>query len=211
MKTLTFCLMALFILLMSASPPAMAEDGAAQPSTEQQIATIKAQQKQVIEQVKAIVNQPITHVPRSPWAMMSIFHPGWFHPGAILPDFNKVDIRQTQDTAPYARNHYVSSDLNPSEMFLGAELEFNSMTKYFYTDRSLPKKKLTEKEMLEINSLYRIIGADQRKLAELQNMGMFSYVTSHEFLSSPMGVIAQLLLLSLAALLIYRKMFRKPL
>jgi hypothetical protein len=32
------------------------------------------------------------------------------------------------------------------------------MTKYFYLDRTLPKKKLTEAEMLEINKLYRVIG-----------------------------------------------------
>jgi hypothetical protein len=32
------------------------------------------------------------------------------------------------------------------------------MTKFFYVDRSVPKKKLTEDEMLEINRLYRIIG-----------------------------------------------------
>jgi hypothetical protein len=31
------------------------------------------------------------------------------------------------------------------------------MTKFFYQDRSLPKKKLTEDEMVEINRLYRII------------------------------------------------------
>ena len=40
------------------------------------------------------------------------------------------------------------------------------MTKYFYTDRSVPKKKLTEEEMLEINRLYRIIGQDQDRLAK---------------------------------------------
>ena len=43
-------------------------------------------------------------------------------------------------------------------MFRGSDLEFNPMTKYFYTDRSLPKKKLQEYEMLEINRFYRIIG-----------------------------------------------------
>jgi hypothetical protein len=41
------------------------------------------------------------------------------------------------------------------------------MTKYFYIDRSLPKKKLTEAEMLEINKLYRVIGACEEQLLEL--------------------------------------------
>ena len=38
------------------------------------------------------------------------------------------------------------------------------MTKYFYEDRSLPKKRLTEVEMLEINLLYRIIGKCEEQL-----------------------------------------------
>ena len=42
------------------------------------------------------------------------------------------------------------------------------MTKYFYTDRSVPKKKLTETEMLEINRLYRIIGRCEQQLVQLQ-------------------------------------------
>ena len=42
------------------------------------------------------------------------------------------------------------------------------MTKYFYTDRTLPKKKLSETELLEINRLYRIIGRCERELAKLQ-------------------------------------------
>ena len=38
------------------------------------------------------------------------------------------------------------------------------MTKIFYIDRSLPKKKLTEAEMVEINRLYRVIGNCERQL-----------------------------------------------
>jgi hypothetical protein len=49
-------------------------------------------------------------------------------------------------------------------VFVGSEIEFNSMTKYFYVDRSLPKKKLTEAEMVEINDLYRVIGKCEDKL-----------------------------------------------
>ena len=65
---------------------------------------------------------------------------------------------------PYARHEYVTSNLNPGVDFVGAELEFNSMTKFFYSDRSVPKKKLAESEMLEINRLYRIIGQCEQQL-----------------------------------------------
>ena len=64
---------------------------------------------------------------------------------------------------------YVTSDLNPGVVFVGLQLEFNAMTKYFYLDRSVPKKKLTQAEMVEINRLYRIIGHCEQQLARLQN------------------------------------------
>jgi hypothetical protein len=49
-------------------------------------------------------------------------------------------------------------------VWAGRDLEFNSMTKFFYVDRSVPKKKLTEEEMIQINKLYRIIGRCERVL-----------------------------------------------
>lgn len=124
---------------------------------------VKAELADAITKVKGIVNQPVTSLPRTPDMAVSTYSPGWFHPGALRPDFNTVDVRATQELN-YARNEYVTSDLNPDVVFLGNELEFNSMTKYFYTDRSVPKKKLTEEEMLEINRLYRIIGQDEHRL-----------------------------------------------
>ncbi len=121
-----------------------------------------------MQRVKAVVNQPVTKLPRKPYMRVAEFGPGgWFHPGAETPDFNAVDVRNSQQL-PYGKFDYVTSDLNPGVVFLGHELEFNSMTKYFYTDRSVPKKKLTEAEMLEVNRLYRIIGRCQQLLADLQ-------------------------------------------
>jgi hypothetical protein len=114
------------------------------------------------QRVVEIVNQPITHLPRS--GPVSVFSPGWFHPGATKPDFNNVDIRATQELT---YEGYVASDLNPSEMFMGSELEFNAMTKYFYTDRTLPKKRLSDAEMVKINDLYRVIGHDEQAIMTL--------------------------------------------
>jgi hypothetical protein len=80
----------------------------------------------------------------------------------------------------YDKYGYVNSDLNPGVVFIGQDLEFNSMTKYFYTDRSVPKKKLTEPEMLEINRLYRIIGRCEKELAQLQHPDTGSAETATE-------------------------------
>ena len=87
-------------------------------------------------------------------------------PGATTPNFNDVDIRKTQQF-DYDRFPYVALNSRPGTVYVGSQLEFNAMTKLFYTDRSLPKKKLSEPEMLEINRLYRIIGRTERQLNQL--------------------------------------------
>ncbi len=120
-----------------------------------ELKALDAQSAQAEQAVVTIVNQPIDHLPRTPAA--GDFSPGWFHPGAVKPDFNTVDVRLTQQLV-YADYTYVTSDLNPTEMFIGKNLEFNTMTKYFYVDRTLPKARLSQAEMLEINRLYRLIG-----------------------------------------------------
>jgi hypothetical protein len=116
-----------------------------------------------IARVKAIVNQPVRQFPQTEDMDVAVYSPGWFHPGAEKPEFKTVDVRTTRQNT-YDGHRYVRSDLNPGMVFIGPELEFNGSTKYFYTDRTLPKKKLTEAEMLEINRLYRIIGTCEDKL-----------------------------------------------
>ena len=143
---------------------------AAQPTTNAapQTDSPQAEMEAAIHQVEKIVNQTVLAYRRTPGMRVSESSPGWFHEGAIKPNFNAVDVRATQET-PYATKEYVTSDLNPNIVFIGRQLEFNSMTKYFYTNRSLPKKKLTQAEMEEINRLYRIIGRCEQQLAQKQN------------------------------------------
>jgi hypothetical protein len=135
-------------------------------NTQAQRAVLEAQMKNAIQEVQRIVNQPVTRLARTPEMKVATFRPGWFHEGAAKPDFNSVDVRATREV-PYDQHQYVTSDINPGVVFVGRELEFNSMTKYFYTDRSVPKKKLSETEMLEINRLYRVIGRCEQELAKL--------------------------------------------
>jgi hypothetical protein len=162
MKPIISFLVALFVMVSPASA-AWALDAQTPSQVKETLAQLDADAAQARQRVIEIVNQPITHLARTDEA--GEFSPGWFHPGAIKPDFNKVDIRQTQ-SYPYKGYRYVTSDLNPSEMFIANELEFNPMTKYFYTDRALPKRDLSEDEMLEVNRLYRIIGRDEQAHAE---------------------------------------------
>ena len=166
-------------------------------STEEQISAIKAQRNEAVFAVQHIVNQPVTHLKRTPDMHVWVSSPGWFHDGAFTPGFDRVDIRTTQELL-YENHQYVTSDLNPGEVFLGAELEFNSMTKYFYTDRSVPKKRLTEAEMLQINALYRVIGHCDAELDDLQHPEPIWYklhdvVTAHK--PAVIGVVALLLVI----------------
>jgi hypothetical protein len=160
--------MVLSLAVFNPAGPLLGADAAEAPplSPEAQIAALKTEKNNAVFQVQHIVNQPVTRLKRTPNMVVSTYSPGWFHPGAGKPDFNTVDVRKTQELS-YADNQYVTSDLNPGVVFLGHELEFNRMTKYFITDRSVPKKKLTEAEMLEINRLYRIIGHCNQQLDEL--------------------------------------------
>jgi len=129
-------------------------------------AALESEMKYAMDQVRAIVNQPVQALARTSEMQVSTYKPGWFHQGAIKPDFKTVDVRATQDLN-YGKNEFVTSDITPGLAWLGSQLEFNSMTKYFYTDYNVPKKKLTQEEMLEVNRLYRIIGRCEDELAKL--------------------------------------------
>jgi hypothetical protein len=137
-------------------------------ATNQSQAALELEMTNAYQRVLQIVNRPVRAFAKTPNMDVSVFSPGWFHDGASKPNFNTVDVRQSQELN-YAKNKYVTSDLNPKVVFLGAELEFNAMTKLFYTNRSLPKRKLTEAEMLEINQLYRVIGKCERALLRINN------------------------------------------
>ena len=137
------------------------------PDKQAKLAALKTEMDEVIQKVTVIVNQPVAAVRRTAAMKVSLFQPGWFHEGATKPDFNSVDVRQTQETGAYDSSPYVTSNLNPGLAWVGRQLEFNPMTKYFYTNRALPKKRLSDVEMVEINRLYRIIGKCEQQKADL--------------------------------------------
>jgi len=173
------------VVVIKLPPAAPAKDKAAPPKTapapspepEKPVAqtgsppesasTLEHQRQSAINRVKSIVNQPVKGVRRTDKMRVFTYSPGWFHDGALTPDFNTVDVRKTREQS-YDQSEYVASDLNPDLVFVGRELEFNPMTKYFYVDRTVPKKKLTEAEMVEVNRLYRIIGRCDAQLKALE-------------------------------------------
>jgi len=61
-------------------------------------------------------------------------------PGRRDARLDNVDVRKTQDLSNYSRYEYVSSNMTRTVAYPGGELEFNSMTKFFYTDRSVRRR-----------------------------------------------------------------------
>ena len=112
--------------------------------------------------VRGIVNQTPPTVPRPPLGAES-YHYG-FHPGALTPDFAHADLYSTRELW---KGDYVNMDTAPGVFYRSADCEFNPQTKFFYTNRDVPKKKLTDAEIAEVVRLYRAIAADQLVLAAL--------------------------------------------
>ncbi len=150
--------------------PTPAPQSAANPSGSGAggIPALKAELRATLQQVREIVNQPVTQVPISDGMAVEHF-PFWFHDGAGMPNFDDDDVRTSQSRANYSspRYEYATSPLNSGIAFPLSEMAFNGATKIFYRDRTIPKKMLTEEELLEINRLYRIIGRDLRLLRAL--------------------------------------------
>jgi hypothetical protein len=166
-----FCLCFEFALMgqqPGAPVPPMATTNSVSQTPAERLVALQLEMTNAWQRVVQIVNRPVPVYVRTENLQVSVYSPGWFHEGAIRPDFNTVDVRRSQELI-YAQHQYVSSDLNPGRAFLGRDLEFNAMTKFFYVNRSLPKRKLTEAEMLEINRLYRIIGHCESEITQLQN------------------------------------------
>jgi hypothetical protein len=139
------------------------------------IQELRDNEKAAARRVREIVNRPATQVAITPGMKVGNWGDAWFHPGAEIPDFDTVDVRTSQETQHYAGSGwpYATSNLNPGIAFPTDDLAFNSKTKLFYTDRSVPKRKLTEEEMLEVNRQYRIIGQCIRDLAALGSTGSY--------------------------------------
>lgn len=132
-----------------------------------QVAADTLEMNRAVDRVKEIVNRPAPFVAPQDGMKITWWDGSWFHPGADTPDYLTVDISKTREN-PYQGYDYVGTNLHPDMVFAGRDLEFNSKTKLYYADRSLPKRKLTRAEMAEINRLYRVIGRCRADLARLQ-------------------------------------------
>jgi hypothetical protein len=155
------------ITVMASSPKATESGQTPIPSAEDKIGKAQRDLRDAIEKVKGIINQPVPMVPRN-FRMKVEALDAFFPDPATKPDFNSVDVKTTR-RQDYDQFEFVCLKSNPSVVWVGKTLEFNPSTRYFYEDLSVPKKKLTDDDMAEINRLYKIIG---RCEAELRPLGI---------------------------------------
>jgi hypothetical protein len=112
-----------------------------------------------LAEAREIINQPMETFPMTPELKEKAgrYPEGWFHPGAEVPNFADPHVERTQNLDD-GRYEWITSNLNPDVVFRSADKEFNSQTKFFYVDRTLPKKRLTKDEMAQLDVIYRQIG-----------------------------------------------------
>src|SRR4029077_17474998 len=94
-----------------ASSSCLAQAVVSSPTQSTNTAALQAEINQAMDRVRAIVNQPVTRIPRRSGMRVSVYQHGWFHEGAGRPNF-MADVRTSQLKC-YDQQPYVSSDLNP--------------------------------------------------------------------------------------------------
>ena len=126
------------------------------------VETARAEFDKTTRQVQGIVNQVPQIVPKLP-ARAESYHYG-YHPGAAKPDFNTENLLATRELW---KGEYVNMDEAPGVFYRSADCEFNPQTKYFYTSRNVPKKRLSDTEYKELTRLYHLLGQQEKAIASV--------------------------------------------
>ncbi len=112
--------------------------------------------------VQAIVNQTPPIVPK-PADDAEVYHYS-YHPGANAPDYDAENLLATREIW---KGEYAYIEGVPNVYYRSAECEFNPQTKYFYTSRTVPKKKLSDAEYGELTRLFHLLGQQQKAMANV--------------------------------------------
>jgi len=145
-----------------ASPSSPASTSATRPA-HLEIAAIRLKRARAEDRVRTIVNQPAPSLARTVHMRVHTTQGAWYPEPAGAPDFANVDVRATQQKN-YDAKGYLAAGADPGTVYLGDNLEYNPALAYYYSDRTVPKTKLTPGEMEEINALFRTIAECDRQL-----------------------------------------------
>src|ERR1700722_3267776 len=90
-----FSLLVCLCPVAEAQPTDALDSATSTNSPADQIAALELEMTNAWLKVDAIVNQPVREYVQTSGYHLGITDGGWFHEGAIKPDFDKVDVRQT--------------------------------------------------------------------------------------------------------------------
>ena len=140
--------------------PTATRDRVAAAMQRKSAAEAQADLQSLTRKVQAIVNQTPPAVPQPPKGPEIYSYD--YHPGATKPDFNNANLLPTRELW---KGDFVHMNSAPDVYYHSADCEFNPQTKYFFTSRNVPKKRLTNAEYQELTRLYRLMGRDEQRLA----------------------------------------------
>ncbi len=125
------------------------------------VRTARADFDKTTRQVQGIVNQTPPVVVKPPGAT-EVYGYG-YHPGANRPDYNANNLQSTRELW---KGEYVYINEVPGVYYRSADCEFNPQTKYFFTSRNVPKKRLSDAEYQELTRLYHLLGQQEKAIAD---------------------------------------------
>jgi hypothetical protein len=108
----------------------------------------------VTNEIQAIVNQTPTVLPAKVGTTTWI----GFHAGAMKPNFRSITLDELKRGRQFYTVDSTSMDGAPTVFYVARETEFNPMTKFFYTDRTKAKKRLSDAEYDRLLVLYHRLG-----------------------------------------------------
>jgi hypothetical protein len=109
---------------------------------------------------REIINQPVQGTPVTPQMLKQSAEQhlaGWDYLPAQTPNFIDAHIEDTQWLDTLGAD-WVTCNLTPGLAFRAKDLETNVQTRFFYTDLTLPKKRLSAEEMAQLDVIYHQIG-----------------------------------------------------
>lgn len=141
--------------------PLATPDKVAAGAKEKAVKTARVDFDKTTHQVQGIVNQTPAIVANPPPGA-EVFH-YLIHDGANPPDYKAENLQGTRELW---KGQYVYMEDAPGVYYRGADCEFNAQTKYFYLNRKVPKKRLTDAEYQELTRLFRQLGQQEKAVAD---------------------------------------------
>jgi hypothetical protein len=128
--------------------------------------TPRSESDALVQQLRALINQPITSVPKSGERVGSYN----FHGGGSPLDYEHItreELARDRMTFPQPQ---IESQAHPGVYYRSEDTEFNIRLKWYYADPTKPTRRLTDIEYDRIVDLCRRIATAQKSAAAISTI-----------------------------------------